>query len=646
MKCLDLDTSWGGGTLLSVSASILLASAVAHAGSSESLDKSSIQNKIIQDVDERVQEKRRLELLNSAKPKEISKIPKYYGTSLYKLLNLKKEDIGYVPENEQIELMVTILFERVKREIQNGSMSAIIDGKGKSTVYDANSKKLTKEDIKKHNQDIVQESKNYVSKKRERIVKALKAFKTNNKNLISDKFMDKAIKDGKNTFKIVLKKADLARFISSNSQNLNYVDLPKKIATKVAGAMVSTRIDPYAIDYGRDGSGIGIYIAELNCPDPFGGISNYTNLSSDTCNTSNGNCEHARNVISIARAVSPDSHIYCKRVSYGDVPTSSQRSNMHIESYSVGVSPTEDIDNIYKSWDRDLDNEAYDHSIAVFSATGNHALPPPNSNNWWNEDDTWNVSTPTKGFNTISIGNYNDLDNAINRGNETGDGHGGSAHRDPETGITKPEISAPGTLIAAGNETMTGTSQATPHAAGFAADLMGEYTWLQYKPYTLKAMLLSSSTKNITGDDSTSPVHYGNVGNRSGVGGLNFYNAYYGFYIYWWWGDFSYIASHDNGSDNNKLEVEFHQWSGNDVRIAISWLNDGDYTLNELEIGKDFNLYVYDPNGNMVGSSWSLNNSFEIVNFSTLKSGYYKVVIDLYSNNDTNAPTYISLSIN
>ncbi len=610
----------------------LLASTSSQAGPSVRTisDISSVDNKIFQNINRHIEEKRKNSLLNKNKSKKTSDIPKYDDISLHKLLNLKKGDKGYLPNDKLIELTVAISFERVKREIQNGSMSATIDKKGKGVVYDRNGKKLTDEDIKKHNQSITQESKRYVAKKKIRVIKALKIFKINNKNLVASKFIDKAIQEGKYIFNIELKKENIEKFIDNNPTSLIYVELQKQIETKVADAMDSTNIDPYAINYGRTGSGIGIFIRDINCPHPTH-ITNYTRLSGNCAPNPNDNCPHSRNVTAIARAVSPDSHIYCST----NAITDTQRLNVQVESYSIGNA---DVDNIYGAWDANLDNEAYDENIPVFAAAGNFV----EGNN-----NTWNVGTPAKGLNTITIGNYDDDTDEIYLGDPNNNLDNGSAHLDPDIGINKPEISAPGRLINAGNVLMTGTSMAAPHAAAFAADLMGEYSWLKEKPYLLKAMLLSSSTKSISGDDSNSGSYRGNVGNRSGVGGLDFYNAYYGFYFYWWWGDFNYVASHDNGSINDKLEVEFHQWTGNDVRIAISWLNDGTFTLNEKKIGKDFDLYVYDPNGNEVGKSWSANNSYEIANFHTNMSGNYKVVIDLYgSDQDTDTPTYIGLSIN
>ena len=139
-------------------------------------DISTINKKIIENIDKSIQEKKRIDLLNTTKPNYTSKIPKICGTSLYKLINLQKSDSGYIDNDTLLKLTVTIPFERVKREIKNSSMSAIIDKEGQDTVYNSNGKKLTEEDIKIINQNIVKESKNYVERKKQSIVKALELF--------------------------------------------------------------------------------------------------------------------------------------------------------------------------------------------------------------------------------------------------------------------------------------------------------------------------------------------------------------------------------------------------------------------------------------------------------------------------------------
>ncbi len=132
-----------------------------------------------------------------------------------------------------------------------------------------------------------------------------------------------------------------------------------------------------------------------------------------------------------------------------------------------------------------------------------------------------------------------------------------------------------------------------PHVAGFATDLLSQYSWLQLHPYWFKSLLLATSTKSISGGKY-----------KVGVGGIDFYDAVYNGKNTYWTGSFDYWSSHDGGTISTKIEKVYNLSAGKDMYAAISWLNDGDYTLahrtDTHAIGKDYDLRVYDPNGNYV----------------------------------------------
>ncbi len=382
----------------------------------------------------------------------------------------------------------------------------------------------------------------------------------------------------------------------------------------ITGAMIDTRVDPYALNYSnRTGSGIGIYMTESGCANN-GHITNYTRLGGSRT-------DHAENVTGILRAVSPDSYVYCRGgavlPSSSDLNGSGGNPRVHIATRSNGQPGS----NSYLTLDRSWDNLVYNNRVLTFLLAGN------NGNS---DDEIW---SPGKGLNMITVGNYNDASDTMNSS---------SSARDPQTKNQKPELSAPGTSITAGGHTMTGTSMATPHAAAFAADLLGAYSWLRLKPAYAKAFMLAGAIKPISGG-----------ANAVGVGGLNFYEAYYNGTNTWWEGNnasVDYFDDNDGTPNSGYIERPVYLSSSySDVRIVFSWLNRGDYTYSHRTdahpIGMDMDISVYSPSGSYVAGSFSWDNPYEMVNFDPTVSGTYVVKIRRYANRDTSSKFHAGLSI-
>lgn len=390
----------------------------------------------------------------------------------------------------------------------------------------------------------------------------------------------------------------------------------------VQPAMQRTNIDPYALNYsGRKGGGVGIYMSETGCPND-GFITSYKRLSGTADS-------HNQNVSGILRAVSPESYVYC-RGGYSR-PTSSDLNGydgnpvVSIATNSWGYcacpscasSCTSPFAPDYSTESRDWDNVAYDSAVAVFFAAGNTGKSCLSASD--------GVMAPGNGLNIITLGAYDDSNNTI---------ASFSCYGQPQTKNEKPEISAPGVNIYAGGVSMSGTSQATPHAAAFAADMMGAYTWMKATPYLMKAVMLGGATDSITGG-------YDKVG----LGGIDFYSAYYNFWSWWWWGG---NGAHFDGSGN--VDVDYSLTAGVSYRVVIAWLNRGTYTYDHRAdahpIGMDLDLSVLNPSGSWVAGSASWDNPFEFVNFTPSVSGTYKFRIHRYANRDTSSGVYMALVIN
>jgi len=296
---------------------------------------------------------------------------------------------------------------------------------------------------------------------------------------------------------------------------------------------------------------------------------------------------------------------------------------VHIASMSFGWGiGTDDGGNHYLTYDRDWDNFVYYMQTLTFVSAGNRG----------DIDDE--ITSPAKALNVVTVGNSGDSNDAMS---------GDSSAKDPQTKNQKPEISAPGNMITAGGHSLSGTSMAAPHAAGFAADLMSEYTWYQLRPALSKALLLAGSTKPVNGG-----------ANAAGVGGLNFVDSYHGATSSWWAGNnssYAYYDSIDSSPSNGFIEREvFLNSALSNVRVVFAWLNRGDYTYSHRDdthpIGMDMDIAIYDPNGALVGGSASWDNPYEMVNFDPLVSGTYVVRINRFSNRDTISKFHAGLVIN
>lgn len=399
------------------------------------------------------------------------------------------------------------------------------------------------------------------------------------------------------------------------------IELTSERTNQLASAMLDTRIDPFAFNSSSQGNGIGIYMSEKSCP----GTTHITDYMRLQANGVNPDLSHSENVSAIIRGTSPDSFVYC-RGKY-QMPTAADLNGyngnprVYIESHSWGeITGTTS----YRTSDRDWDNHVYNDAVAVFRAAGNLSTI---------DNPSCDVVSPAKGLNLTTIGNYNDATDTINSS---------SCHVDSEIGNAKPEISAPGTSITAGGWTMTGTSMATPHAAGFAADMLSDYPWLQLRPYNLKAEMLAGSVKTVSGGTD-----------KVGVGGLDFHRTYFDGTSQWWEGDnasFSYFANTDYLPNNGYIDYQVGlDASLGNVRVALVWLNRGAYTYDHRAdahpLGMDLDMCVYAPNGTVVACSQTYDNPYELVSFDPVVTGTYRVRIARFSNGDPSSKLHMSVAV-
>ncbi len=198
-----------------------------------------------------------------------------------------------------------------------------------------------------------------------------------------------------------------------------------------------------------------------------------------------------------------------------------------------------------------------------------------------------------------------------------------------------------------------GTSYAAPQVAAAMALLCQYAPNLRFKQTAMGAILMASAARKCDsvgtgekGDSFLSQVqleHNCQISKCEGAGILDIRWAYGIVAQNHYWG----LTIYQNGFDYDK--TVYIDCSANSItRVCMFWLKQNslsecpDGTLSETAFS-NLDLYVYDPNGNCVGSSTVTYGNFEIVQFVPSVSGYYTIQIrDMGGNN---GKEYVGLAV-
>jgi hypothetical protein len=271
--------------------------------------------------------------------------------------------------------------------------------------------------------------------------------------------------------------------------------------------------------------------------------------------------------------------------------------------------------------------------------------------NYW-EGDYDEIDPPEdefvnhKGYNSLAVGNHNDTAGAMS---------GSSVFRNPTSGHGDrelPEIAANGTSVTAVDLTMSGTSMASPAAAGCAALVQDVDSTLKSWPEGCRAILLAGAKRNISGQTWWQDV-VANVDASDGSGAVDALEAVNiakqrrsrnaaatgrGW-------DVGTLRSSDIGSNRRTTFSHFVKLgntflSPRHVKVALAW--DSKITMFpmfDLPIAStltvDLDLQIFDSRGNQVGYSGSWDNSYEIAEFDGSPGETYTIKIRRWSGTDS-----------
>jgi hypothetical protein len=272
--------------------------------------------------------------------------------------------------------------------------------------------------------------------------------------------------------------------------------------------------------------------------------------------------------------------------------------------------------------------------------------------NFWSGDPD-GISPPSsefvnhKGYNSLTVGNHDDTAAAMSSS---------SVFRNPTTSHGDrelPEVAANGTGVTTVGLTMSGTSMASPAAAGVAALLQSEDATLKSWPEGCRAILLAGATRNVVGDTWWKDV----VDDDDASDGTGAVNAHEGHQIVknrrsrnaaptrrgW---DIGTLQSSDFGTNGlskfaYRIQVPRFWFGPRHVKVALAW--DSKITTLSIfgielplssQLTVDLDLKIFDKNGNVVGYSGSWDNSFEIAEFDAVPGETYDIKIRRWSGSD------------
>jgi hypothetical protein len=240
------------------------------------------------------------------------------------------------------------------------------------------------------------------------------------------------------------------------------------------------------------------------------------------------------------------------------------------------------------------------------------------------------VATPGKGYNALTVGNYDD-NNTLGW---PGDFMNACSSYN-SSGRYKPEVAAVGSSISSTlSSTVTfigpigsGTSYASPMVAALAADLIEANSDLSNEPETLRSILMATALHNVEGDARLSRL--------DGAGGIDATAAIATAERLNTWNQFV-----DSAADF-PITYTMFVYQGERVRFVVNWLSNPDAAYTTDPLPADLDLIARRANGTVISGSLSVNNNFEIVDFIAPASETYQFVVTHFSSDWSSGGTWL-----
>lgn len=250
----------------------------------------------------------------------------------------------------------------------------------------------------------------------------------------------------------------------------------------------------------------------------------------------------------------------------------------------------------------------------------------------------YNVSSPGKAYNVITVGAKDDKNTAETPDDTMDDQFSYfSLYVDPETATAnrlKPEVIAVGqrinTTIPASpwiGDEVAGTSFSAPIVAGEAALMMQRSSWLKFSPEAVKAGIMATARWTQLKDDQD-PGQQAPI-DKMGLGAVDTTAADNSLIN----GRIQGMYLHKSDFTDNHYDIYFEVTVPERIRVVIAWSSHPsrfwitNWILHD-RLESDFDLTLRSPSGQIFGS-YAEDANYEIVEFMAPETGTYRARIHL-----------------
>ncbi len=434
---------------------------------------------------------------------------------------------------------------------------------------------------------------------------------------------------------------DLAK--SSDTALFDYYDSACEAEMNVSIPVIrANEVQSYFGTYGFTGSGIKIGQAEPSVPDVTS--AQLSSISSRIYRNSTAYIDdHATMVASIMvgqatstlpAGVAPGATLYSAstQAAGGWMQAIEWLLSQGVNVINASMAFGSDGYNTYGTTAQWVDHIAISHSVHFVKSAGNSGSS--------------GITSGGMSYNGFAIGNIDDrnttaLSDDILRSTSS------YSTSSSTTAAFKPDLCAPGTNITTSVGSFSGTSCAAPHVAATIALLCQEKPQLMTLQDAVKAILTASVNSNsphkyCPSSRVTNPTS--NCYTQFGAGLLDTYRAT------WVTMNTRYAESNLSSSQTSKTFYMNVTSSDTLMRVSLAYLKYNSITSSSHTSNPsvqytmpNLNLYIYDPNGNLVSSSTTTNN-VEIAEFVPKTYGTYSIKVEKTSSPSTSATTYFGLS--